>query len=437
MESVILLAVWMRMIWVNRKDNKSTSVLLLLTLFIVPTVAIGNVRISATYFWIVFFLFLIIRNRSELKISTQLLRYVMFMGALMLIYILAWGINGNSGGILGAVIGDGKFLVLALELGILLQEESRELWKQHFGKALNITLIVNTVVICVQLLFPSLMVNVIQRFFYDDNSINQIDSMRDGVYSRLLGIYTHPAYLAIFSLFVIAYYFPAFGKNKKVWPYLLCGFLCGAGSMSKTFVLGFPLLLLLWLLSQIKYLRDKRVLILFVTVVSVILLVMIQYESIHSFLYERSQVVAYYFSFLHNPLKAFATRYSSKTGILLPIYEIIRKHPIIGVGPLAVKGEILADSAPIIILHNGGVIALLIVILFYLWLFYCIWKCAGMEEIFLWFTVIMSGFALSTWTFYLLTYPVLMYLILFIGKKRESVPANDRKVREICGNKDQ
>ena len=164
---------------------------------------------------------------------------------------------------------------------------------------------------------------------------------------------------------------------------------------------------------------------------------MIQYESIHSFLYERSQVVAYYFSFLHNPLKAFATRYSSKTGILLPIYEIIRKHPIIGVGPLAVKGEILADSAPIIILHNGGVIALLIVILFYLWLFYCIWKCAGMEEIFLWFTVIMSGFALSTWTFYLLTYPVLMYLILFIGKKRESVPANDRKVREICGNKDQ
>lgn len=58
MESVILLAVWMRMIWVNRKDNKSTSVLLLLTLFIVPTVAIGNVRISATYFWIVFFLFL-------------------------------------------------------------------------------------------------------------------------------------------------------------------------------------------------------------------------------------------------------------------------------------------------------------------------------------------------------------------------------------------
>ena len=103
--------------------------------------------------------------------------------------------------------------------------------------------------------------------------------------------------------------------------------------------------------------------------------------------------VRYYFGFLIDPLAAFTSRYGGaipseekpgdgrpmdsadsaekEEGNMTDALDVVKKHPLIGVGPAAVENEFLGDSQVILVWHDGGVLAVLAYGAFYGFLLLC------------------------------------------------------------------
>lgn len=412
MGTLFLLLIWSIFIiaWTYRKKN--VGVLVFLTLMVVPTIEIGSQRINATYYWLFFYLFLIALMNVKIKIKKSIVVYCLVCILLILNYCIAWAWNGMiSSSMFSVCVIYIRYIVLAIELGVIFRTEKIENICFEFKSALNITMFINFITVIFQMIIPTQTLTLIQYFFYDEQGLSQIEAVQNGVMSRYLGIYNHPGLLGIFCLFIIAVYLPQLMKAKKSYIYIGMALFCGISSLSKVFILGVPIIIILWIILSYREMKTQTFLSVF-GVCSLFIIIFIEYENIYNWLYQKSQLLAYYFSFLSQPLKAFATRYDSQGGVLSETFAVIKEHFIIGVGPVPIRGETLADSAPILILHNGGSIALALVIILYLYVFIRNWRSGLQEGVLLCCVIILTGFALPTWIFYMSSFPILLFLLL-------------------------
>lgn len=83
-------------------------------------------------------------------------------------------------------------------------------------------------------------------------------------------------------------------------------------------------------------------------------------------------------------------------GILADTLRVIKRHPLIGVGPLAIEGEFIGDSQYAIILHHGGVLNALMYLLFYGYILVDHIMKRNTSEIFVLLMIAASGFAAVT-----------------------------------------
>ncbi len=407
---------WSALLIISVLRNKLAGFLLFLILFVNITIPIFGLRINSLYYFtILLFVLILIKRDVKWTIDKDTRKYCLLLILILLTYSLGWLCSG-AGSLIGGLIGCIKFIPIIVEFSVLFQDIDKKTVKKDFGIAINIVVFLNTVMVVLQKINPSFSTTITDIFFYNDDTINSSDQIINGVMTRCYGIFNHPATLGTFSLFAITYNVYSNYKAIIRYPFIVCSFIIGLLSLSKTFVLGFPMIVIIMLLVGLKKCRSLRTIVLYLSVIVTGIIVILNFETIISVLSANNAYMRYYLSTLYNPFDAFQTRYSREEGALSFTYEIIKENFLIGVGPNSIKGEAVLDSAPVVIAHNGGVIGLILVTILLLYLLVKIFKTKQNELLLLWAVVLVSGFALPTWIFHMSTIGATIYIIQMVKR---------------------
>lgn len=420
MVSYIPVVIWTVMILfsLHKQDNEKNSItLLFLPLFIYPTIQVGSARISSLYYVCFLYMALVFLRRKRTLSNTSAV-YLGIACFVLLCFILGWGLNG-VGGIVGSMIGFSKFIPIVLSLDLLLNQTKSEVLVHGFRNALNISVCIDFIAVLAQIINPSLAAKIVDMFFYNDQTINFSDELIKGTLGgRMFGIFNHPSVQAIFCLVVFAFYLTRL-KEKRINKYIfIISIFMGIASCSKTFVLGAPVVLVLWFLFNFKRVSNPRILVAIFFMLIICFLLVIYFDAIIVNIRSINPVLAYYLGFLKKPFEALNTRYSMDSGNLSSMYSIIKNNLLFGVGPNSIMGEEVLDSAPLVLLHNGGIVCLLAYLILFLWLL--VQTSKYKQETLKYFLAIIfiSGFALPTWIFHAATISVTIFILLMINSLR-------------------
>ena len=420
--------IWSLLIHFSKKGSLYNSVLLLLTLFVIPTLPIGSVRINCLYYWNVFLFVYAFFSSRRLQFSIQQIVFIVGLIVVLFLWAFAWVFWGK-GDLFSTLIGYIKYIVIFIEFSILFSGLSTDEITKALKCCVGITIFLNLLMCLIQKINPWVANQIIELLFYNDNTINFADSITSSPSIRCFGIYNHPSVLATIALFGMCIYFPKREKDSRFLMEIvlfLSSITIGVFSATKTFFLGFFVILVVFVVSNIKKLKKTRWLAIISLIVVLFGFFLQFFDVIIGYLQKVSPLLSYYLSFVAKPIEAFTTRYSTKSGLLNTNYRIIQSHLVFGVGPNSIQGELINDSAPIVILHNGGMVSIIIILLAYCRLFFAGYKQVGKIALYLFIVIFISGFALPTWVFHDSTIGVLVYFFVICGSAtRKQVYLNE------------
>jgi hypothetical protein len=230
--------------------------------------------------------------------------------------------------------------------------------------------------------------------------------VRIGFFSRGFGTFGTPVQLGIISLmswtYLVSNYFLK-GKRKIILTLLV--FIVGLSSLSKTFIIGVPLIFMLIILFSFwkKGFLRKGVLI--------FLLLLLIGSCVYYILEGLGTYASHYFEYLLKPIEAFDSRYINPKGLGLT-YEVISENLLTGVGFGSVKGEFMGDSLYVKIFHNGGIIALLILVVFLIYTTWFLLKKGELTRFIIFVAILLGGFAQPTLFSSEIVIPFLFYIFL-------------------------
>jgi hypothetical protein len=400
------------------KNSKSIATQIFCMLLVIPTIQIGNHWYSGQYI-VMIVLFLVALKMRTRYLGQYTSLYVAMCALVIFSYCVGFLINNAEASMISLLTSVVTLLKYPLIIGcsglILLREDTKAIEKS-FGTTLKIIVIVNLVAVIMQMLTPSIAAKIIDSFFYNDEALNQIDSLaQGGRYIRYTGIYNYPAILGSIMLICLIWFL--FERNDKKWNkvYLSAILIIGISSMSKTFYLGCAVILALWPLINFNSRNLKSFLGAGVTLVIIAGTYMYQQE-IYLKLKSINAYLAFYFSCIFDLNKSLSTRYDTAVGNTAPMLKMIKEHFIIGYGPISVKGEVIQDSAFMVIAHNGGIIAIILIFVFYAHLLINKCRLKKKRELVLLMGFFMLGWALPVWIFSPVTLGLIVYLNVLSDK---------------------
>jgi hypothetical protein len=181
-----------------------------------------------------------------------------------------------------------------------------------------------------------------------------------GSIPRASGTFSSPVILGSVALVAVAMAWSRLlggeGQRRHRWLLLAAG-ITGILSITKTFLLGFPLVIAGGFIIRAVSapgpfrFRPRRVMLAFILVLGAIGL------GVWTVAYLDAQglPVGYYLSFLADPTAAFGRRYGVG-GQLADAVSVIDENLLIGVGLTTVRDEFLGDSLYVIMLHSTGLV---------------------------------------------------------------------------------
>lgn len=268
-----------------------------------------------------------------------------------------------------AIFGAFRFVCLTL---ILINHKNCNAYyvqKLFFG-----AIVINLGFSVLQMCFPQF--TQLFHDLYSKDSATTLDYyLESGYFNRGVGTFGTPTVLGVFSLlsFCLFYFEFKYGSFQKfkIWG-LICSLLCGLLSISKTFLLGIPILFILELLVNIYNTkgRIKMRIHLNKSFIFVLLFLVILGGVVINILIKSGFSILWYLGYLLEPGKALATRYDTNTGILDGLLSVIRENPVIGVGETILPGVFIGDSSYVCILYSvgfGGLFLFLILWVRLLW----------------------------------------------------------------------
>ena len=384
MIAYIILLIFILLVISKEQRGKEIISWILLYCMIAPCIQIGNRKIDSTY---VFFLFLIcyfvIKQKGKLKIYNNIITYAYAMIICSITYFVGWITHGlrQSSEFVVAVLGLAKNVIaLYIFFDVTEVESDREL-DLCVGKGLEKTLYLNFISIFLQWLIPQKMYNICNELYYSASSIGYTNyeligqwgsGFYKGHYYRYFGLFETPMTLSCFVIIIISFFVIQATAKRCYFKYpkliLIISLIMGVLAQCKVFFLMLPILLCLYVVYNINKLDSKKIFIyLVIGVASVFVIV---------FLNELASISAFhYLKYLTDPLESFNTRFG-QDGYIKETMEIAINNIFTGVGPVSIQGEPLADSSYVVLLHNGGIFALLAV-LFY---FITLWKKNRKQE---------------------------------------------------------
>ncbi|WP_438710606.1 hypothetical protein ACSTS3_17560 [Aquimarina muelleri] len=229
-------------------------------------------------------------------------------------------------------------------------------------------------VIC-QALFPKIVFRFFMELYYQPSlevykhALEHFEA--HGWIPRVFGWFGSPIDLGAIMLLCWAYFIHIIITNNKKGNIVLALMIIitGVSPLSKTFLIGAPIISLFYLLYIISNGISKR---LFVKVAKFMIFTTSSFVLLYLILLQTfiGPYVKYYFKFIFDPLSSLSARYAAKGDELFlnTTYEVIKENWISGVGPSAIRGEFVGDSEYVTIIHNTGIIGFIIflILIFFL-----------------------------------------------------------------------
>lgn len=402
-------------IFVIRKKNIFTVTLIYLTL--APDIKLGNNDISAMYLMIFYLIFIFLIKRSKISVDKNNKNYlllIMFNFILYFIMTIICNYELTSSGI-SSMIGFLKIPILIILFCSLFPGEIKN--QKSYDRAFKCLLVINLFGVLLQFMYGS----QIRSFFesmYLTNDYTYYSTLASWeVYNRKFGFFASPMLLGIFCLTTFLYFLLSYkkSKNNKYLIWTAVSLAVGLTSLSKTFIIGVPLTVIIYFFVNIgnkkkkTSINQKRRQNNFLKICICLPIVLFVFSKLYIYLTENTTII-YYIQMLSNPLSALETRYSANSDNLLlsDTYNVIKEHLIFGVGFQSINNEFLGDSSYIMSLHNGGLISLISIIIFYLLnlikaikrknidkiLFIIIWAISGLAMPTIYNTIVVLPFYL-------------------------------------------
>lgn len=242
-----------------------------------------------------------------------------------------------------------RFLVL---LGLFRELLDRE----GIERTLLIVVAVNAAVGFAQLVLPGSAQWTYDLYGRESQVVLERYSIDDAI-PRASGTFSSPVILGCVALTALAIAWArmisgAAGRHARL---LLAAGLAGIASLTKSFLLGAPLILAggfaVLALSGGRRVRFRPRAVLLGVAATAVAIGAAVWAALY--LDDLGLNVGYYASYLVNPTDALATRYGAG-GMLETTMDVVRRNPLIGVGVTKVRGEFLGDSSYILLLHSTG-----------------------------------------------------------------------------------
>ena len=235
-------------------------------------------------------------------------------------------------------------------------------------KVLSVVLFVNTILSIIQManLLP---VSFFYDLYYKSSLIPLETQMQMGYFNRAYGATGSPVLLGGISALTYVFYLstyvsPGISVKKNILK-LAGAAICGVLALSKTAILAIPIMTVLILLLIVIF-YGKEIAKPFLKVFSIVCLGLIVCIPLFSWMREKDFAIDWYLKYIFDPMSALSTRYDSTDGFLVQTIEIIKKHPLIGVGNASFDGAFVGDSSYVVILYETGIVGLIVYFIPYL-----------------------------------------------------------------------
>lgn len=380
--SYIILSIGILCTLISYIRYRTVLICVILYTCISPSITIGNMKFDSIYLYIIsLFLIIISIGEHKIRINRTSINYLLYLLFISFIYIIAWTIVSridfrqliiSIAGVLKLSI----IIILVYSLDIMMTKKSM---LNRIAKSISLLALLNFVAIIFQKYFPIYAYNLFSNLYssesasyYLQTSVWGQGSFFNGRYIRYFGLFENPMILGCFSAVSIIFLFIYMNdkniyKNKfKIGVIILILFYNGIMSSTKTFYFIIPIAIsLIFLTSKISL---KRKIITISFIFTFFIFIIFNFESISKILYSINPGTAYSFSFLKNPMDALITRYGTNesTGFLTDTLKIAKEYFILGVGPVSNNGEFIGDSSYVVLFHNGGIVAILVTIVYYI-----------------------------------------------------------------------
>lgn len=363
--------------------------------FLLPVIRLGS--LDLTYDLFAFFpiliVLLIIRKVIYLKkIYILIYLYLILLLFSSLISVLLYDTNFNFIAFLGSV----RFLLLIIIYSQIINNPDG-----FFMKVIFTIISVNFFVSIVQLSLPQ-SVEIFYNLYYRDSLTPLKEVLYFGEFRRAYGTLGSPINLGTISLISFSYFYSkvlANTANRLVKIGILLSVITGLLSLSKTFIIGLPIIFIIGILFKpiIKpsNFSKKDIFVNYLKIIITGIISIIIFLILYRILKNAGLPIDYYLGFISDPLKAFETRYDSSQGLLTLTNEVIKENFLLGVGLTNIKGEFIGDSAYSVLLHDAGILGAILFLLFFMLIFKHSYYNKDMTSILLLFTLLLSGFAFT------------------------------------------
>jgi hypothetical protein len=332
---------------------------------------------------------------NNLYISSIHLLVYLYIGLLILSTVVAANLY-NVNILWITLLGNVRFAVLLFMLTqIFIRSED------YFKRILIFVISINLVLVLVQIIFPG-SVSIFYELYYKEGLLPLQHFLEIGRFTRATGSFGSPVNLGALSLISFSYFYAEILKSnrKKTIIFGICASLVtGAASLTKTFILGVPLVILSGLIIRLAFLKERQLKInpkKILTAIPILLFVFLASYIVIQSAIKQGFFVAYYFSYLFNPLEAFVSRFDIDEGNLRTTIDVIKNNPVVGVGITRPMNEFTGDSSYLLILHDTGLLGTLLFFTLFLVLILTHIKTKNICGIMVIISLLITGVSSST-----------------------------------------
>lgn len=237
-----------------------------------------------------------------------------------------------------------------------------------------VSMVINFVASVAQIFIPGAI--DITHALYSEEYMSVLDRyLEEGGIPRAVGTMGTPVDLGALSLIAFGISYDRLLRlkyNYKFFISILISICVGIMALSKTSILGIPILLMLGVFFNsglnfynfFVFYPTRYIYLSFLLSFVGFVIYYLGYTLV-----EYGYNLFYYFEFFRNPLRALESRYSD-SGALGQTIDVAMSNLFTGVGFTAPKGEFLGDSSYVLALHRAGILGVLSVVFTYLIIFY-------------------------------------------------------------------
>lgn len=373
--------------------NKKTGIFLYLVLsFVLPIVNIFNNKISYEILFFPFLIFFFIITNEIIYINKQAKYLLLYF----FVYIISTIVSNIFNDAVNLYIHIFGFMRLIIIYVVLINQENFKFW---FKDLLVAVLTVNLVIMSVQFLFPN-SISIFYNLYAKDSALALAGMLNLGYFTRLSGTFNNIVPASFFFVLTTTTFLVEYSRENsfKNIMILCSAVLCGLATSSKSFIIAMPIIFVINLIIKKVYEKSSLVVIKqskikFMNLFLVFALTM----TILLFLYYSENILETnrYINDLSID-NIFSSRYSQDKGITIEALNVFKNNYLLGVGATSLIGEFLGDSFYVVVLHNTGIIGMLIILLFLLNLILSCMIEKNRQNILLIVSIIIVGFAGNT-----------------------------------------